>query len=61
MPPRSVRVLQIGSACLGPIFAGVVIWYGSQLVMNTSRMGQLSPALRIPVGYIYAVIPIAAV
>ena len=59
VPPRSVRVLQIGSACLGLIFAGVVIWYGSKLVMNTSRMGS-PPALRIPVGYIYAVIPIAA-
>lgn len=60
VPPSTVRALQIGSACLGLIFAGVVLWYGSKLVVNTSRMGQLSPALRIPVGYIYAVIPIAA-
>ncbi|MGQ2905842.1 MAG: TRAP transporter small permease [Neoaquamicrobium sediminum] len=60
VPPNTVRALQIGSACLGLIFAGVVLWYGSKLVINTARMGQLSPALRIPVGYIYAVIPIAA-
>lgn len=58
--PRSARVLQIGAACLGLIFAAVLLWYGSRLVMNTSRMGQLSPAMRIPVGYIYAVIPVAA-
>lgn len=58
--PRSARVLQIGAACLGLIFAAVLVWYGSRLVMNTSRMGQLSPAMRIPVGYIYAVIPVAA-
>lgn len=58
--PRTARVLQIGAACLGLIFAAVLVWYGSRLVMNTSRMGQLSPAMRIPVGYIYAVIPLAA-
>jgi C4-dicarboxylate transporter DctQ subunit len=61
VPPGAVRVLRIGSTCLGLIFAGVVLWYGSKLVMNTARLGQLSPALRIPVGYIYAVIPTAAV
>lgn len=58
--PRTARILQIGAACLGLIFAAVLVWYGSRLVMNTSRMGQLSPAMRIPVGYIYAVIPLAA-
>ncbi len=57
--PRTARILQIGAACLGLIFAVVLVWYGSRLVMNTSRMGQLSPAMRIPVGYIYAVIPAA--
>ncbi|WP_099865560.1 TRAP transporter small permease [Pararhizobium haloflavum] len=59
VPPSAVRALQIGAACLGLVFAGVLLWYGSKLVMNTARMGQLSPALRIPVGYIYAVIPIS--
>lgn len=59
VPERAVRMLQIGAACLGLIFAGVLLWYGGKLVINTSRMGQLSPALRIPVGYIYSVIPIS--
>ncbi|AKO96869.1 MAG: TRAP transporter small permease [Marinovum algicola] len=57
--PRATTLLQIGATCLGLIFAGVLIWYGGKLVVNTSRMGQLSPALRIPVGYIYSVIPIS--
>lgn len=57
--PRMAKLLQIGAACLGLVFAGVLIWYGAKLVTNTSRMGQLSPAMRIPVGYIYAVIPIS--
>ncbi|WP_299365478.1 TRAP transporter small permease [uncultured Paracoccus sp.] len=59
--PRTAKILQIGAACLGLIFAAVLVWYGSRLVLNTSRMGQLSPAMRIPVGYIYAVIPLAGV
>jgi len=57
--PRMARLLQIGAACLGLIFAGVLIWYGTRLSLNTARMGQLSPAMRIPVGYIYAVIPVS--
>lgn len=59
--PRTARALQIGAACLGLIFAVVLVWYGYRLVMNTSRMGQLSPAMRLPVGYIYAVIPASGV
>ncbi|GAD55341.1 TRAP transporter small permease [Limimaricola cinnabarinus] len=59
--PRTGKVLQIGAACLGLVFAAVLVWYGGKLVLNTSRMGQLSPAMRIPVGYIYAVIPTAGV
>lgn len=57
--PRLSHVLRLGSVCLGLIFAGVLIYYGSRLSMNTMRMGQLSPAMRVPVGYIYLVIPIS--
>ncbi|WP_370163289.1 TRAP transporter small permease [Limimaricola soesokkakensis] len=58
---RTGKILQIGAACLGLVFAAMLVWYGGKLVMNTTRMGQLSPAMRIPVGYIYAVIPSAGV
>lgn len=57
--PRMSHLLRIGAACLGLIFAGVLIYYGSRLSMNTLRMGQLSPAMRIPVGYVYLIIPAA--
>ncbi|MEM5585571.1 MULTISPECIES: TRAP transporter small permease [unclassified Roseibium] len=57
--PRMAKFLQIGAACLGLVFAGVLIWYGTKLSLNTSRMGQMSPAMRIPVGYIYTVIPVS--
>lgn len=59
--PRLSYALRIGSVCLGLIFASVLIYYGSRLSMNTLRMGQLSPAMRVPVGYIYLVIPISGV
>jgi C4-dicarboxylate transporter DctQ subunit len=51
--------LKIGAACLGLIFAAVLIYYGSRLTQNTLRMGQLSPAMRVPVGYVYLIIPLS--
>jgi TRAP-type C4-dicarboxylate transport system permease small subunit len=40
------------------VFLGVVMWYGSVLAMRT--MGQRSPALGIPIGTVYAAIPLGA-
>jgi C4-dicarboxylate transporter, DctQ subunit len=57
--PRTARALQIGASCLGLVFACVLIFYGLKLSFNTMQMGQLSPAMRIPVGYIYLIIPIS--
>lgn len=58
--PRAARVLKFVAAFLGVIFAGTLIYYGWRLYLNTSDMGQLSPAMQIPVAYIYLVIPLAA-
>lgn len=57
--PRMARVLQFVAAGLGLVFAGVLVWYGVRLTLNTSAMGQLSPAMRIPVAWVYAMIPLA--
>lgn len=39
-------------------FSGVIMFYGGgQLVLKTLANGQVSPALRIPMGYVYAAIP----
>ncbi len=57
--PRLAQGLKIGAACLGLIFAGVLIYLGTRLTQNTLRMGQLSPAMRVPVGYIYLIIPLS--
>ncbi|KAJ55982.1 C4-dicarboxylate ABC transporter permease [Actibacterium mucosum KCTC 23349] len=41
-------------------FAGVVMIYGGlDLVARTLKTGQVSPALRLPMGYVYIAIPFA--
>jgi len=59
--PRTARVLKLVSAVLGMVFAGALAYYGWVLFSNTNDMGQLSPAMQIPVAYIYLSIPISAV
>lgn len=57
--PRLARVLQYLANILGLMFAGVLVYYGARLAINTLNMNQLSPAMRIPVGYVYTVIPVS--
>jgi C4-dicarboxylate transporter DctQ subunit len=58
--PRLSKILKIIAALLGLIFAVSLLYYGGRLFLNTLNMGQLSPAMRIPVAYIYLVIPVSA-
>ncbi len=58
--PRLARVLHYLANVLGLMFAGVLVYYGARLAINTLAMNQLSPAMRIPVGYVYMVIPVSA-
>lgn len=37
----------------------VMIWGGSQLVLKTLASGQISPALRLPMGWVYGAVPVA--
>lgn len=57
--PKVARILHIVATILGMLFALMLIWYGGALSFKTLQVGQLSPAMRIPVGYVYAVIPIS--
>lgn len=59
--PRLARIFKIGAGVLGLVFAGTLIFLGWRLSMNTLNMGQLSPAMRVPVGIIYLVIPLSGV
>lgn len=56
--PRLQMALKYIAAILGIVFALTLVYYGSRLFINTLNMRQLSPAMRIPVGYIYLVIPV---
>lgn len=58
--PRFSKFLKFASAVLGIIFAFTLLYYGGRLFLNTLKMGQLSPAMRIPVAYIYLAIPVSA-
>lgn len=57
--PKLSRAMQMIAALMGIGFAAILIYYGYRLSQNTVRMGQLSPAMRIPVGYIYLIIPVS--
>lgn len=58
--PRLSKVLKVIATVLGIIFALTLLYYGGRLFINTLNMGQLSPAMRIPVAYIYLSIPVSA-
>lgn len=53
------RVLLTIGALLGVAFAGAMLYYGSMLFMNTMQRSMLSPALRIPMAWVYLPIPIS--
>ena len=55
---RRQRIIQVIMA----IFALVVmIIGGGNLVYTTLSLGQISPALLVPLGYVYAIVPISGV
>lgn len=57
--PRTVRALQLFGGILGIVFAATLMHLGWRLFVSTTEMGQLSPAMQVPVGYIYLTIPVA--
>ena len=59
LPTRFTRPLQVIALILGLIFGLVTLWLGWRLTLVTFGRGQLSPALRIPMAYVYAIIPFA--
>lgn len=52
---RRNRVIQV----LMAVFAMVIMVIGGgNLVYTTLKLGQLSPALQVPLGYVYAIVPL---
>lgn len=58
---RINRWLIATASVLGALFGGILLFYGWQLFTTTLQRGQLSPALRMPVAWVYIPIPIAGV
>ena len=57
--PRVAHLLQFVGVGLGLVFAAMLIWFGMRLSLGTIQMNQMSPAMRVPVGMIYLIIPIS--
>lgn len=55
LPPRLRGVLRVVIHLLCAIFFVLMIWFGASYAARMSR--QLSPAMRIPMSYMYAAIP----
>jgi TRAP-type C4-dicarboxylate transport system permease small subunit len=58
LPPQLCRAARRIGFVLGLLFLAVLAWQGFRLTGATMR--QLSPSLRIPVGYAYLALPIGA-
>jgi TRAP-type C4-dicarboxylate transport system permease small subunit len=55
LPVRFRDQVKIAGSLLNLLFFGLLIWYG--FVMVGATMDQLSPALLLPMGYVYLAIP----
>jgi TRAP-type C4-dicarboxylate transport system permease small subunit len=57
LPPRARRRFQLLAAVAETALAALVAWYGWVLATNNLQRGQLSPALQIPIGWVYMAVP----
>ncbi len=60
IPKSYLPVFMVVSASVGILFGLSLLYYGGNLFLATLSRGQLSPALRIPVAWMYAFIPATA-
>ena len=59
LPFRLRDQVKIVGSLLNLLFFGLLIWYG--FVMVRATMDQLSPALLLPMGYVYLAIPASGI
>ena len=60
LSPTKNNLTKIASEVAVLIFAGLVLVYGG-IEITKLAMGQVSPALGIPMGYIYTVLPLSGI
>ncbi|MCE7027142.1 TRAP transporter small permease [Jiella avicenniae] len=61
LPERPARLVALAGVVIGCLFSVLLFWYGLALVRHALAMGQLSSAMRIPMGWVYLILPIAGV
>ncbi|MCC8189734.1 MAG: TRAP transporter small permease [Planctomycetes bacterium] len=57
LPARVQRVVRVLSDVLFLIFALFIVYYGYQTASRIFRLGQTSPALELPMGFVYGSLP----
>jgi len=58
LPPRARRWFQLLAAVTEVVLMALLVWYGWVLASNNLQRGQLSPALQIPIGWVYLAVPV---
>jgi TRAP-type C4-dicarboxylate transport system permease small subunit len=58
LPGLGGRILRTIVHALSAVFLGVLAWQGLALALRTMR--QVSPALGLPMGYVYLAVPVGA-
>jgi C4-dicarboxylate transporter DctQ subunit len=60
LPARFTRRCLLLGGVISASFSLFLVWYGLQVVQRITDTGQVSPALEIPMLYIYAILPAGA-
>lgn len=58
-PPELSRILAKGGLVVTLLFGCAFAWYSGSLVVRTQELGQLTPALQVPMWIVYLVMPLA--
>jgi TRAP-type C4-dicarboxylate transport system permease small subunit len=60
LPPRITRQCLLLSGIISALFSLFLVWYGLEVVQRIIDAGQVSPALEVPMFYVYAILPVGA-
>lgn len=59
LPGRIQKMVQVIAMLFSSVFYSLLIYFGSQFAARS--FGQLTPAMGLPIGYVYLIIPISGV
>lgn len=59
LPGRAKQMAQIIAMLFSSVFYSMLIYFGGQFAVRS--FGQLTPAMGLPIGYVYLIIPISGV